>query len=140
MKIAKAIVALIVLSVFPCHAELIVIAHPDAPITSLSKEEVARIFLKKRRTFPNGDEIVPLSQPDFPEKDDEFFFRISEKKRIQLNAYWARLLFTGKGRPPLNGKNDQQILQSVAQNPKFVGYIDASSLNDSVKVIYRLKN
>lgn len=140
MKFTHVVAALIALSIIPCHAEIVVIAHPAAPVKSLSKEEVARIFLKKRKTFPNGDEVVPLAQPDFPEREDEFFFGITDKTRIQLNAYWARLMFTGKGRPPLNGKNDQQILQSVMQNPKFIGYIDASNIDDRVKVIYRLKH
>lgn len=139
MTFIKFFAAFLALFVVPCYAELVVVANPDAPVRSFSKEDVARIYLKKTKTFPNGEEVVPLSQPDFPEKDAEFFMAITGKSRVQLSAYWARLMFTGKGRPPLDGENDQKILQKITEDAKYIGYIDASNLDGSVKVLYRLK-
>lgn len=117
------------------HAELAVILHPSVPITKLSKEEVARIFMKKSKTLPNGYEVIPVSQASRAEINEHFFAAITRQDRMQRDAYWARLLFTGKGRPPEDLKN---VKERVASDRRYIGYIDAKSVDKTVKAVYRM--
>ena len=80
-----------------------------------------------------------MGQPAFHDKESEFYNKLTGRSQSQIKAYWARLMFTGKGRPPDDGKNDEEIKAIVSGNVKFIGYIDAASVDDSVKVIFRLE-
>ncbi len=120
------------------HAELVVILHPAAPIDSLSREEVARIFMKKSKTLPNGQEVIPLSQASRAEVNERFFFTVTGQQKMQRDAYWARLLFTGGARPPEDAKNDKNVKKRVASDRRHIGYINATNIDKSVKVVYRL--
>lgn len=120
------------------HAELVVIVHPDVSVNALSRTEVARIFMKKSKTLPNGDEVIPLSQSSRPDVNERFFAAITGQDRMQREAYWARLLFTGKGRPPEDAKSDKNVKERVSRDRRHIGYIDAAHLDKTVKAVYRL--
>lgn len=120
------------------HAELVVILHPAVPIDKLSREEVARIFMKKSKTLPNGHEVIPLSQSSRPEVNERFFMTVTGQQKMQRDAYWARLLFTGGARPPEDAKNDKNVKKRVASDRRHIGYINATHVDQTVKVVYRL--
>jgi ABC-type phosphate transport system substrate-binding protein len=120
------------------HADLVVIVNPKVAIKALSREEVARIFMKKSKTLPNGEEIIPLSQSSRTDVNERFFKGVTGQERMQRDAYWARLLFTGKARPPEDAKTDKNVKERVANDRRYIGYIDASNLDKTVKTVYRL--
>ncbi|MEZ5435291.1 MAG: hypothetical protein R3E67_01295 [Pseudomonadales bacterium] len=55
-----------------------------------------------------------------------------------LNAYWSRMVFSGQGQPPKKVADDAAVLALVRANPNLIGYVDAVSLNNSVKVLLRI--
>lgn len=120
-------------------AELVVIVKADSPVQSLSKEEVERIFLKKLKVFPNGDEAIPIGQLSQPDIDERFYNKISGKSKIELKAYWARLMFTGRDRPPKDGINNDGVKSLVVNDARAIGFIDATGVDAQVKVVYRLE-
>ena len=61
-----------------------------------------------------------------------------KKDAAQLNAYWSRLIFTGKGEPPKKVADNTDVLALVAANPNIIGYVDASAVNSTVKVLLRI--
>ena len=119
-------------------ADYLVVVNKKVTIAALSKDEVARIFMIKSKTLPNGNEVVPLSQSSRVDFNEVFFDKITGQTHMQREAYWARLMFTGKGLPPVDVKTDHKMLQMIASDPKYIGFIDDSSLNDTVKVVYRV--
>ena len=119
-------------------AELVVIVQADSPMQTLSKDEVERIFLKKLKVFPNGDEAVPIGQLSRAEIDEQFYTKLSGKSKVELKAYWARLMFTGKDRPPKDGKDNDGVKTIVASDSRAIGFIEEASLDTRVKVVYRL--
>lgn len=120
------------------NAELVVIVQADSPVQTLSKDEVERIFLKKLKVFPNGDEAVPIGQLSRAEIDEQFYTKLSGKSKVELKAYWARLMFTGKDRPPKDGKDNDGVKAIVASDRRAIGFIEEASLDTRVKVVYRL--
>lgn len=122
-----------------CKAEWAVVVNPAVEINSLEKSEVARIFMKKSKTLPNGEEVIPLSQASRADVNEAFFAKISGQNKMQRDAYWARLMFTGKGRPPEDAKSNEVMKQRIAEDKRYIGYVDAASVDSTVKVVCRIE-
>ena len=121
-----------------CLAEIVVIVHPSLAVTSLSEDDVARLFLGKSRSFPNGDQAIPVNQIEGSAIRATFNQTVCNKNASQYKAYWSQLVFTGKGTPPKEANDDTAVKALVAYNPSMIGYVDASVVDASVKVVYKL--
>lgn len=118
----------------PCFAEVVIIVHPSNA-AALERSDVARIYLGKSKKFPGGGQAIPLNHKEGSATKSTFDSQVLKKSSSQLKAYWSKLVFTGKGSPPKEISSEEEILQLVASNPNFIGYVDASKVNDSVKAI-----
>jgi ABC-type phosphate transport system substrate-binding protein len=119
-------------------AEVAVIVHPSAGFDSLTADEISRLFMGKSKSFPNGSPATPLNQDDGSATRDVFNQEVCNKSPSQYKAYWSKLVFTGKGTPPKDSGDDTAVKALVAGNPKMIGYVDASVVDDSLKVIHKL--
>lgn len=115
------------------NAEIAVIVHPSNA-NELDKNVITRIYTGKAKSFPNGEQAVPVNQAD-GNTTDAFNKSVLNKSTSQLRAYWSKLIFTGKGAPPKVVDSEAEILQLVATNPNIIGYVDAGSVDGSVKVV-----
>ncbi len=117
-------------------AGVAVIVNPAAGVDSLSQAEVARLFLGKSKSFPNGAAATAVNQNDGSAVRDAFNNAVCNKSPSQYKAYWAQLVFTGKGAAPKDLGNDAAVKAAVAANPGMIGYIDSAAVDASVKVVY----
>jgi len=60
-----------------------------------------------------------------------------KKTQSQYTAYWAKLMFTGKGIPPKEIESEKELVMLVSKNPNLIGYVDASAVTDDVRVVAR---
>ena len=118
-------------------AEVAVIVHPSAGFDSLTEEDVSRLFLGKSKSFPAGAPAVPVNQKEGSATRDKFNEAVCKKNASQYKAYWSQLVFTGKGTPPKDAGDDAAVKALVAANPDMIGYIDASAVDATVKVVYK---
>lgn len=119
----------------PVHADLAIIVNPNSPVAELSVDEVADLFLSKATRTAEGFKVIPIDQSEGGAARREFYERVVKKSPAQLNSYWSRLIFTGKGRPPFAVTDDAEVLEFVATNPSMLGYVAVESVNDQVKVV-----
>ena len=117
------------------HADVVVIVSAKSTITSLTAEQTARIFLGKVSNFPDDGDVVPIDQAEGSAIRDEFYSKVVHKNSSQLSAYWAKVIFTGDGRPPEKLESNVAVRKAVANNPNAIGYIDKNAVNRSVRVI-----
>ncbi len=117
------------------HADVVVVVSSKSSVKTLTAEQVTKIFLGKAGTFPNGQTAFPVDQPEGSAVRDEFYTKVVHKNPSQLTAYWAKVIFTGDGRPPKLLSDDAAVRKAVAGNPNTIGYIDKSAVNRSVRVI-----
>lgn len=116
--------------------EIAVIVHPER-IVSLRKAEIAQIFLKQRRFWGNGDAIVPVNRDaGSPAREDFAHTIFGDHSRAQV-AYWNREYFRGV-LPPITFASDESVLRFVASDPRAVGYVPASLVDDTVRVAARI--
>ena len=120
-------------------AEVAVIVHPSAGFDSLSEDDISRLFLGKSKSFPAGAQAVPVNQNEGSAARDKFNEAVCKKNASQYKAYWSQLVFTGKGTPPKDAGDDAAVKALVAANPTMIGYIDASAVDASVKVVHKIR-
>lgn len=135
----KALIAAAALGVCSASfAEVAVIVHPSAGIDSLTEDDVARLFLGKAKSFPNGTQAVPVNQDEGSPVREMFNEGVTKKNASQYKAYWSQLVFTGKGTPPKDVGGNAEVKSLIAANPNMIGYVDSSAVDGSVKVVYKL--
>lgn len=116
-------------------AELAIIAHPGNTMVKIDREAVARIYLGKTRNFPSGEVVYAVDQIAGTEIRSDFYKKVVDKPESRLKAYWARLMFTGKGRPPKAIGDDEAVKAFIAEHENALGYVDIKSVDRSVKVL-----
>lgn len=120
------------------NAEVVVIVNPKNPAASLSSEQVAALFLGNVSTFPDGNSATLADLPESADARSKFYEKATGRSAAQVKATWARITFTGKGTPPKELKSDADVKAFVANDPKAIGYIDASAVDGSVKAVLKL--
>jgi ABC-type phosphate transport system substrate-binding protein len=61
---------------------------------------------------------------------------VTNKSAAQAKAHWAKLYFTGRGVPPHECADSGDVKRILNSTPGAIGYIERSSLDSSVKVIF----
>jgi ABC-type phosphate transport system substrate-binding protein len=117
------------------RSDIVVVVSAASPISSLSKGQVAKIFLGKSRRFPDGSRAVPLNQSEGNVERDAFYQLVSGKSPTQVKAHWSKLIFTGRGQPPKEAASNDAVKQLLANNGVNIGYIDRAAVDDSVKIV-----
>lgn len=121
-----------------CFAEVAVIVHPSAGVDSIPEADIARLFLGKSKSFPNGSAAVAVNQNEGSASRATFNEVVCKKNTSQYKAYWSQLVFTGKGTPPKDVGDDAAVKALIAANPTMIGYIDSGLVDASVKVVHRI--
>ena len=115
--------------------EVVAVVSARSPITALNPEQVADIFLGKSTRFPDGSQAVPIDHREESEVRDRFYTLYAGKSASQVKAHWAKIIFTGRGQPPMQVPNSAEAKKAIAENPRAIGYIDARSVDTSVRVL-----
>jgi hypothetical protein len=139
MKLRKTILLFaLVLAPQLVRAELVVIAHPKSGIDKLSREEVTNIYLGRYRRLSSGLTAEPLDLQGEVESKVRFYRSLVGKSLAEINAYWARLVFSGKTRPPQVVATVEEALQYVASHPGAMAYVERSKADKRVSIVFEM--
>jgi ABC-type phosphate transport system substrate-binding protein len=130
-------VLLLVLSCSAKAEELVVIANPSVPVSSLSADELASIYLLKMTVWRGGGNIVPVNREASNAARTLFSDIVLRQPPNALTAYWNQMHFKGKS-PPLIQESDQAVLAFVQNVPGAIGYISATVQPQNVKVLAKV--
>jgi ABC-type phosphate transport system substrate-binding protein len=128
----------IVLAVFSTLAgaqELVVIVNPSNATSSMTVDQVEQIFLGKTTALPSGAIANAVDLAEGSPVRDEFYLKVTARSRAQVKAVWARLMFSGKCRPPKELDSAADVKKYVAANANGIGYIEKSAADASVRVV-----
>jgi ABC-type phosphate transport system substrate-binding protein len=120
------------------QAEFVVVAHKDAPVTALAPSQVKAMFNGNLKAFPDTTMIVSVI--DQPSKSDlyrEFYDAVFRLPPEKIKRRRAAYLFSGQGIMPDTLPDDSAVLEKVANSANAVGYVEASKVDDRVKVLYK---
>jgi len=122
------------LSTSSVSAEIAVIVNA-ANSSALDKNTIEKIFMGKMKKFPNGQVALPMNAAKSMNSRKEFNKAVIGRSSSQVNAYWSKLVFTGKGSMPKELSSDAEIISTISSNQGAIGYIDSGSVTGAVKVI-----
>lgn len=117
------------------HASVVVVVSPANPTTVLSRQEVQDIFLGRSAQFPDGRRAVPVDQSPDSAVRQAFSSGLLERTSAQIRSHWAKIIFTGRGRPPVDVADDDAVKSAIASNPHAIGYIHSDRVDDRVTVV-----
>jgi len=115
-------------------AEVSVIVHPENA-SSFDKRTLKKIFLGKSKSFDNGRVAILLSPSQEDPVREDFNKKVLNKSSNQVNAYWSKMIFTGKGVPPQEMASASEIISAIAANKDAISYIDSTAVTSAVKVV-----
>ena len=119
----------------PVWADVVAVVSLKNPLTSLSKSQVADIFLGKTVRFPDGTLAVPIDQEEGSAARNEFYATFTGKSPAQIKSHWTKIIFTGRGQPPTAVSNNAEVRHLIAANPQAISYIERSAVDSTVKVL-----
>lgn len=120
---------------FAAQADIAVIVNRDSGTTSLSQREVVNIFMGRYRKLPSGQTALPVDQEAAKAR---FYRALVDKDLAEINAYWARLLFSGQTSPPQHVGSPAEALAIVRDNRGAIGYVDSGNVPEDVRVVLTL--
>ena len=114
-----------------------VVVHADRR-ASLSVDDLAQIYLRRKRFWDDGTPIVPLNLPGGTPLRVEFSRSVLRESEERLADYWNRQYFYGV-LPPATLASTAAVLRYVASDPNAIGYVPAADVDGSVGVVLQLK-
>lgn len=115
-------------------ADVAVVANKGIGVNSISEKEAKKIWLGKSKSL-GGTSLKVADLPKGNSSREQFYDAVVKKNNKKLKAYWAKIVFSGKGTPPKTFSSDADVISWVASTSGAVGYIDNTNVNDSVKVL-----
>lgn len=117
---------------------LAVIVNPASGVERMTRSEVAAVFMARDRKLASGVTALPLDIAGDAQERKNFYRTLVGKTVPEVNAYWARLLFTGRATPPQQLDDAASIVAAVAENKGAIGYIEKSKVDSRVRVVLEL--
>jgi hypothetical protein len=98
-----------------------VVVNEKSPIQVSAVDEIADVYLGRRKSV--GDTYIDQVLDRTGEDRRLFFEKITNMRISQVNAYWAKLKFSGSMRAPEEVDSRQELLDKLANNPQAIGYM-----------------
>lgn len=125
----------LLLALSPVAAEpaIVVVVRQDSPLSQLSRDDVAALFLGK--THRSND--IPLLPFDSKDSDlrERFYQEVAEMSGMRLKAYWSRIVFSGQGRPPRE-LSTAEARTKLADESDALIYLPEDQITPSMKVVF----
>jgi hypothetical protein len=102
----------------------VVIVNAKMPTPSLTPKDVTDLYLGRVRTLSNGQTVMPLDNAAASPIRARFYKALTGKAITDINAYWARLLFTGQSSPPQPMPDAPALIDAVRTSTFMMAYVE----------------
>lgn len=129
----------VLLGLAPAFAgEPVVIVHLESGVQKLTRDEVINIFTGRQKRLPTGQVAVTVEQAEPTGTRARFYQLLVGKDLPDINAYWARLLYSGQAQPPRQAQSAEEVVALVAANRGAIGVVDGARVDRRVRVVLDL--
>lgn len=122
------------------HAKEIVVIGNRTNNHPVDKALVMKIYTGGVKYWPDNSPVFPIDQAADNPVRTEFYLEVLGKDSSNMKALWTQNIFTGKALPPKVVDLDSEVKKVVAANKQAIGYIDAASVDGTVKVLFPPQN
>lgn len=118
-------------------ADIVVIGNLQNNNPVMSARAVQEIYMGRRRTLADNTIAHPIDNRILRE---QFYQYLTARPIEQINAYWARLKFSGHGAPPEISPDTEEVIRIIKANKNAIAYIDRKDLKESdVRILFTLE-
>jgi len=103
----------------------------------LDKKGIIDLFMGKYSAFPNGRQATPIDIELNDELKGQFYKSLVGLPLARVNAYWSRLKFSGRVKPPAIEQTMEDVKQRLEDDESALAYVYESYVTDKMKVVYR---
>ncbi len=136
MRTLPALILALLLAGPTAASELVVVVSARTTVDQLSQEDVINIFMGRYRRLPGGAAAFPIDQSADDGIKANFYRRLVNKNLDDINAYWARLVFSGKAAPPLKTASQADVIKLLSSTPGAIAYLDRGQVDGRFKVVF----
>ena len=104
-----------------------VVVNAANPVSTMSRDEVSRLFLKKVTSWASGRAVLIVDQREDAEVRRQFTRDIHGRQVTSVKSYWQQMIFSGRDVPPPEKASDAEVVAFVAANPNAIGYVSAAA-------------
>ena len=120
------------------RGDIVVVVALNSSLQQLSMREASDIYLGRFKAAA-GERLLVLDHPGESALRERFSKQVNGMDLRRLNAYWARLQFSGETQPPVPMDDSQDVIYTIRRNRHAIGYVDASAVDGSVRVVLMLR-
>ena len=121
------------------EVSFVVVVGADNRATSIKRQELARLFLKRTSRWSDGRGVIPVDQSARSRVRNAFTHAVLSVEGMgQISAvesFWLQQVYSGRNTPPPVKATDAEILSYVTSNPGAIGYVGTAPATDGVKVL-----
>ncbi len=107
------------------------IAHPDVTTSTLSATHARLLFGMRLHQWENQQPVKVFVLPDNHPVHDNYCKSVLHVFPHQLRTVWNRQIYSGTGQAPVEVKNEEEMLERVANTPGAVGYVSREKADKS---------
>ncbi|MDX1251894.1 MAG: hypothetical protein IDH49_06530 [Gammaproteobacteria bacterium] len=100
---------------------------------AVDKAFVVKVYTGEAKAWADGGPVFAVDQGESNPVRADFYGNILGKSAANMKALWAQNIFAGKALPPKVVDQDAEVKKVVSANKNAIGYISASSVDDTVK-------
>lgn len=136
--LALALLTSLLLAQTQARAEdsIVVVVSASSPVQQLSRANINALYLGTLASNEVAHQLRPLDLEDGSARDS-FYSYLANRSRNQLRAYWSRMVFTGRGKPP-RAYTLEAVRQALQTDPSVIAYLPRSELNDDMRALLTL--
>lgn len=120
---------------FSSDSQFKIVANSSNERTSVDRRFLARVFLKKVAYWDDGTAAIPVDLPFDSPIRQEFTKEVLGRSKMAVRNYLQQLIFSGRGVPPIELKNDDQVIHYISAHEGAVGYVSADAQVGSLRVL-----
>lgn len=113
-----------------------VIVNSANPVTSITRTELASIFLKQETSWSDGQVALPVDQGENSSVRADFSRAVLRRPVAAVKSFWQKQIFSGSAVPPVEKNSNEDVVGYVGAFHGAVGYVaPMTSISSGVKVI-----
>ncbi len=120
--------------------EIDVVVNKAHPARALAREELRPVFQTSRTQWPDGAKTEPFNLPDDSPTRHEFDAAVLGLDPDRVARYWVDRKIRGGAPPPRKLPSPAAVLRAVAADKGSVGYVPAKEVNDSVRIVAKIRH
>ncbi|MFZ8200862.1 hypothetical protein E5672_03655 [Alteromonas portus] len=117
--------------------KIVVVTNLNNDVQVLDKKGLIDLFMGKYAAFPNGKVATPIDIEMDAELKSQFYKSLVGLPLARVNAYWSRLKFSGRVKPPAVEQTLDDIKLRLEEDESALAYVYESTVTDNMKVVYR---